>query len=309
MKVVFLGTGGTIPTAKRKHPAVAMRWEGDVLLFDCGEGVQTQIFKTGLGIASIQAILISHLHGDHVLGLPGLLMTMTQSSRSRLLELIGPIGLARWIRHVCEDLNFRPSFEIAVREIKSGPALVSPKYRIHAFPLDHTVLTLGYCFEENERPGRFRVQEALRLRVPRGPLWGRLQAGQTVELEGGRKVHPWEVLGEPRPGIKVVYAVDSRPSKETLRAASGADLLVHDAMFLPQDLDKAKARGHSTTTEAAELASKARVRRLILTHISPRYHGQEKRILREARKIFPSSMVAEDLMEIEILHRDGTGAG
>lgn len=302
MKVVFLGTGGTIPTERRKHPTLAIRRGGEVFLFDCGEGAQTQIFKARLGIAPIRAILVSHLHGDHVLGIPGLLMTMTQSNRSQPLLVIGPAGVTKWIRNIYEDLTFHSSFHISVREVEPGPVLVSSQYQIHAFSLEHSIPTLGYRFQEAERPGRFQVEEALRLGVPRGPLWGQLQSGYTVRLEGGKQVHSQQVLGPPRPGLKIVYAVDSRPCKETVQAAFEADILIHDGMFLSEDLDKAQARGHSTVAEAAQVALSAKARRLVLTHISPRYRGEENRFLKQACKIFSQTIVAEDLMEIEIRH-------
>lgn len=302
MKVVFLGTGGTIPTERRKHPTLAIRRGGEVFLFDCGEGAQTQIFKARLGIAPIRAILVSHLHGDHVLGIPGLLMTMTQSNRSQPLLVIGPAGVTKWIRNIYEDLTFHSSFHISVREVEPGPVLVSSQYQIHAFSLEHSIPTLGYRFQEAERPGRFQVEEALRLGVPRGPLWGQLQSGYTVRLEGGKQVHPQQVLGPSRPGLKIVYAVDSRPCKETVQAAFEADILIHDGMFLSEDLDKAQARGHSTVAEASQVALSAKARRLVLTHISPRYRGEENRFLKQACKIFSQTIVAEDLMEIEIRH-------
>lgn len=302
MKVVFLGTGGTIPTERRKHPTLAIRRGGEVFLFDCGEGAQTQIFKARLGIAPIRAILVSHLHGDHVLGIPGLLMTMTQSNRSQPLLVIGPAGVTKWIRNIYEDLTFHSFFHISVREVEPGPVLVSSQYQIHAFSLEHSIPTLGYRFQEAERPGRFQVEEALRLGVPRGPLWGQLQSGYTVRLEGGKQVHPQQVLGPSRPGLKIVYAVDSRPCKETVQAAFEADILIHDGMFLSEDLDKAQARGHSTVAEAAQVALNAKARRLVLTHISPRYRGEENRFLKQACKIFSQTIVAEDLMEIEIRH-------
>jgi ribonuclease Z len=304
MKVVFLGTGGTIPTEKRKHPTLALRREGEVFLFDCGEGAQSQIFKAHLGIAPIRAILVSHLHGDHVLGIPGLLMTMTQSNRSQPLLVIGPSGVAKWIHHVCEDLAFHASFEISVKEVESGPVLVSPQYQINAFFLEHSIPTLGYQFQETERPGRFRIEEAIRFGVPKGPLWRRLQAGFSVRFEGGKEVYPEQVLGPPRPGLKIVYAVDSRPCQETVEAALEADLLIHDGMFLSEDIDKAHARGHSTAIEAAQVALEAKARRLALTHVSPRYRGKENRFLKQACKIFPQTIVAEDLMEIELRHPD-----
>jgi ribonuclease Z len=302
MKVVFLGTGGTIPTEGRKHPALAIKREGDIFLFDCGEGVQTQIFKAHIGIARIRAILISHLHGDHVLGIPGLLMTMTQTNRSQPLLLIGPMGLDRWLRHIHEDLNFTPSFQLTVKEVEPGPVLVTTQFQIHAFYLKHSVLTLGYCFEEAEKPGRFQVEKALKREVPRGPLWGSLQSGEIVRLEGGRQVYPHQVLGPPRAGLKIVYAVDSRPYAKTIHAALKADLLIHDAMFLSEDLDKAQARGHSTAVEAAQVASAAGVGCLVLTHVSPRYRRREKDFLKEACEVFSETTVAEDLLEMDIRH-------
>jgi ribonuclease Z len=305
MKVVFLGTGGTIPTERRKHPALAIRREGEIFLFDCGEGAQTQIFKARLGIAPIRAILVSHLHGDHVLGIPGLLMTMTQSNRSQPLIVIGPPGIAKWIHHISEDLTFHPSFHVNVREAVPGPVLVCSQYQIHAFTLEHGITALGYRFEENERPGRFRVEKALELGVPRGTLWGRLQSGHTVSLEGDEQIRPQDVLGPPRPGLKIVYAVDSRPCSETVRAAFEADLLIHDGMFLSEDSNKAQARGHSTVNEAAQVASTAKVRRLVLTHLSPRYRGEENRFLKQASRVFSQTTVAEDLLELEIRHTNG----
>jgi ribonuclease Z len=229
---------------------------------------------------------------------------MTQNNRSDPLQVIGPAGVAKWIRHISEDLIFHPSFDIRVREVQPGPVLTSPQYEIHAFSLAHSIPTLGYRFQENERPGRFRVEEAIRLGIPRGPLWGRLQAGDTVRLEGGRQIHSRQVLGPPRPGLKIVYAADSRPCRETVQAASGADLLIHDGMFLAEDVDKAKDRGHSTATEAARVAFRAKARRLVLTHVSPRYRGEENRILKQASKIFSQTIVAEDFMEIEIHPED-----
>jgi ribonuclease Z len=300
MKVVFLGTGGTIPTERRKHPSVALKREGELFLFDCGEGCQTQIFRARLGIGAFRAVFLSHLHGDHVLGIPGLLMTMSQSSRSQPLLLVGPAGVARWIDHLCEDLNFHPSFDISVKETDSGPVLVSPQYQVDAFPLEHRVFTLGYCFYERDRPGRFQTETALSLGVPRGPLWGRLQSGFSVTLEGGTEVHPAEVLGPPRPGRKIVYAVDSRPCKTTVQAAIEADLLVHDGMFLSEDADKAQERGHSTVAEAAQVASEARTKQLALTHISPRYRGVDQKLLEEASLIFPHTILGRDLLEVEI---------
>ncbi len=304
MKVVFLGTGGTIPTEKRKHPTLAIMRGGESFLFDCGEGAQTQIFKARLGIAPIRAILVSHLHGDHVLGIPGLLMTMTQGNRSEPLSIIGPTGVSKWIRHICEDLAFHASFDLDVKEVGPGRALVSSEYSIHTFPLEHGIPTMGYRFQEAERPGRFLVEEAMRIGVPKGPLWGRLQSGYTVRLEGGVEVHPQQVLGPTRPGLKIVYAVDSRPCEETVEAAFEADLLIHDGMFLSEDVDKARARGHSTAAEAAEVARRAKAKRLVLTHVSPRYRGEETRFIKQACKIFSQTIVAEDLMEIVLSHRD-----
>jgi ribonuclease Z len=304
MKVVFLGTGGTIPTERRKHPALALRRGGEVFLFDCGEGAQTRIFRARVGIAPIRAILVSHLHGDHVLGIPGLLMTMTQNNRSQPIMVIGPSGTDRWLTHIFKDLAFNPSFEVSIKEAQPGPVLVQSQYEIHAFALQHGTPTLGYRFEEKMRPGRFCVGAATGLGVPKGSLWGQLQSGRAVTLKDGREVHPREVLGPPRRGRKVIYAVDSRPCGETVEAASGADLLIHDGMFLSEDLDKAKARGHSTVKEAAEVASAAKVHRLVITHISPRYRGEENTFLKEATGLFPKTTVAEDLMELEIKYAD-----
>ena len=300
MKIVFLGTGGTIPTEKRRHPCLALKREGELFLFDCGEGSQTQIFRARIGIGALRAIFLSHLHGDHVLGLPGLLMTMSQTSRCQPLLIIGPAGIATWVRHVCEDLNFHPAFQIDVKEVTPGAVFVSNHYRVDAFPLEHTVCTLGYSFCETDRPGRFQVEAAMKLGIPKGPLWGQLQSGSPVTLEGEREVHPSQVLGPNRPGRKVVYAVDSRPCQTTVQAATDADLLIHDGMFLSEDGDKARDRGHSTVTEAAQVARAARSRRLALTHISPRYRGEDQKFVDEATRVFPDTILGRDLMEVPI---------
>lgn len=307
MKVVFLGTGGAIPTAKRSLPATALIREGEMFLFDCGEGAQLQMRRAHTGFGRLTKIFISHLHGDHLAGLPGLLMTMALLSRDKPLKIFGPPGLKRFVQVARETFRFRPVYELTVLEVEGGLVDRGPGYWVEARPMDHSIFTLGYALAEEERPGEFNLQRALELGVPQGPLFGQLQQGSSVTLKDGRVIRPQEVLGNPRKGRKFVHALDTRPCRAVVELAQDADLLVHDGMFA-QDLEgDALQMGHSTASQAAQVAKEAGVHQLLLSHISQRYR-EEQVLLQEARKIFPRTAVARDLMSVEIPLRREPGS-
>jgi ribonuclease Z len=280
-----------------------------MFLFDCGEGTQLQMRRAHTGFGRLTKIFISHLHGDHLAGLPGLLMTMALLSRDRPLEIFGPPGLKRFVQVARETFRFGHDYELTVQEIKGGHIDQGSDYWVEARPMDHSIFALGYALVEKDRPGEFNLKQALELGVPEGPLFGRLQRGQAVTLEGGRIVRPPEVLGSPRKGRKFVHALDTRPCKAVIELSKDADLLVHDAMFA-QDLEEdAQQMGHSTASQAARVAKEAGVRHLLLSHISQRYK-EEQVLLQEAREIFPRTTLARDLMSVEVplRHKVSTGS-
>jgi ribonuclease Z len=300
MKIVTLGTGGAIPTPVRNLPATAVQRGAEIFLFDCGEGTQLQFLKAGLSPGKLKAVFISHLHGDHIVGLPGLLMTLNHLSRKHSLSVFGPPGISDYIQQTCKCLQFTPGYELIVEESSGGRIHSGSDYRVDAVPVDHTVFTLAYVFEENERPGRFLLEQARQLGVPEGPLYGELQAGKDITLSDGRAVRATEVLGKLRRGRKVVYAVDTCPCQQVVDISASADLLIHDGMFSDQLREEARLKGHSTVVQAAEIAKKAKVEELLLTHISPRYRDQDALLQKEAMAVFPHSTVAQDLMKFEI---------
>lgn len=294
---MVLGSGGGIPSLHRALPAVLVRRGGAGLLLDCGEGTQMQLMRSGHSAAKVGAVFISHLHGDHVNGLPGLLMSLAQQGRTEPLRIWGPPPLRAFLEAVRRYLRFRPPYELVVEETRGGTLAEGP-CALRALPLRHRGPTLGLVLEEPPRPGRFSVEAAERLGIPEGPVRKRLQQGETVEVNG-RLVRPEEVLGPPRRGRKVVYATDTRPSPQLVEAARGADLLIHDGMFAEDLRQEAELRGHSTARQAALVAREAGVRQLLITHISPRY-PDERVLLQEAREVFPQTVVARDLLEIEV---------
>ncbi len=300
LHVIFLGTAGSIPTPQRSLPAVAIRRKGELILFDCGEGVQRQMIQAGVGFHRKTKVFVTHLHGDHMLGLPGLFQTMSLLDRERKLEVYGPSGIKAFVDAIEQTVQFTLTFPIEVSEIKnSGVVCEEKEYEVHATWADHVTHSLAYALIEKPRPGKFHVDMAKSLGVPEGPLWSRLQHGSAVKLPDGRVVRPEEVLGPPRSGRKIVYTGDMRPSKILIKFAQNADLLIHDATFDDQLLERAHEDGHSTPSQAAETAKKARAKWLVLTHISARYKDPTL-LLEQAKKVFPRVDVAEDFMKIEL---------
>ncbi|HDO19276.1 MAG TPA: ribonuclease Z, partial [Thermoplasmatales archaeon] len=229
--IIFLGTGGSWPTAKRNVSAIAVKRGGEIILFDCGEGTQRQIQKSNISYMQITKIFITHFHGDHFLGLPGLIQTMQLNDRANPLHIYGPKGTERIVDTIKTLGYFKPAYPIYGMDLKDGDVIECDGYKIRAFRVNHTVPTLGYVLEENERPGRFDKKRALELGIPEGPLFGRLQRGREVKLDDGRVIKPSMVMGPPRPGRKIVYSGDTRPCDKLKEISRNADVLIHDATF------------------------------------------------------------------------------
>ena len=294
---MFLGTSGSMPTPGRSAPSLAVRREGELLLFDCGEGTQRQLMRAGLGFPSRFRIFISHLHGDHVFGLPGLIHTLSLLDREDPLEIYGPPGISDFLSCVRSTVGLRPSFELRVVEVGEGIVLEGEGYVVRAAWVEHSVPTLAFSLEEKPRPGRFHPERARALGVPEGPLWKKLQLGEPVKTPDGRLVRPEDVLGPPRRGLKIVYSGDTGPSEALIELARGADLLIHECTFDDGLLERALRDGHSTPSIAAEAALRAGVKELVLTHLSARYKDPSL-LLEQARRVFPNVRVAEDLTRV-----------
>ena len=258
------------------------------------------MIQAGVGFHRKTKVFVTHMHGDHMLGLPGLFQTMSLLDRERKLEIYGPSGIKAFVDVIGQTVQFTLTFPIEVSEIKDAGVVCEEKeYEVHATWADHVTPGLAYALIEKPRPGKFHPEKAKPLGVPEGPLWSRLQRGSTVKLPDGRVVRPEEVLGPPRPGRKIVYTGDTRPSKNLVRFAENADLLIHDATLDDELWERAREDGHSTPSQAAETAKKARAKRLVLTHISARYKTPDL-LLEQARKVFPRVDVAEDFVKIEL---------
>lgn len=302
--ITFLGTGSGTPSLERNLACVAIQRQGELFLFDCGEAAQIQYRRAGLGFAPLTAIAISHMHGDHVTGLMGLLMSLQMADRTEPLEVYGPPGLGEYIR--CNRRSLQTHFAYGLNLQEEGGAATfreTAEYRLTAAPLDHRMFCLGFRWEELARPGRFDLARARELGVPEGPLFGRLQRGETVTLADGKIVQPDEVLGPARPGAIVAYCTDTRPCDNAIELARGADLLIYEGTFDATMPAEARKKGHSTVAQAAEIAQAAGVRQLVITHISPRYMDIGP-LLAQARAIFPNTRIAKDLARVEVHHRE-----
>jgi ribonuclease Z len=291
LDVLFVGTAGSAPSARRGLPATLVRRGGDRLLFDCGEGTQRQLVRS-TGLVELEEVFITHYHADHVLGLPGMLKTFALRQRERPLTVYGPSGL-RSLFVALRPIVGRVGFPVKLVELEPNDELERDGYRIAAYATDHGIAALGYALVEDARPGVFDPDRARELGVTPGPDFGRLQEGETVD-----GVTPAQVMGEPRRGRRVVLAGDTAPCEMTRLVAFDADLLVHEATFLDEEADRAAETRHSTARQAAELAAAAGVKMLALTHISPRYGGKEVRD--EARAVFENTVVPRDFDRIEL---------
>ena len=300
IRVVFLGTSGSVPTMKRSLPCVVVQCPKNQWMFDCGENVQHQMMGGKVSFHRKMKIFISHLHGDHVLGLPGLLQTMALMDRKEPIEIYGPKGLNAFLVCTKETLNFGLNYPVEINEILSEGLIVDDEeYQVVATKSNHAVE--GYCFAFIEKPrsGRFYPKKAQALGIPAGELWGKLQGGQEVTTLNGDVVKPSDVMGPLRAGRKIVYTGDTKPFENFAKFADGADLVIHDCTFDDSLAEKAGVDGHSTPSQAAGQAKAANAKRLVLTHISARYPDASL-LLEQAKKVFPNSILAEDYLEIEL---------
>jgi ribonuclease Z len=297
LDVVFLGTAGSMPTARRAPAATLVRRGGERLLFDCGEGTQRQLLRSDVGLVDVEEIFLTHFHADHFLGVPGMLKTFALRGRVLPLVLYGPRGLDELMSSLRPIIG-RLTYEVAIVELADDAALPRDGYELHTFPVRHGRSALGYALVEHDRPGMFDVPTADALGVPSGPERGTLQRGEPVTLADGRVVTPEQVLGPARPGRKLVLTGDTAPSDGVAIAAAGADLLVHEATFCEDQAERARETEHSTAAAAAKVALDARVKLLALTHLSSRYTARD--VEREARTVFPDTVVPRDFDVIEL---------
>ncbi|MDI6916329.1 MAG: ribonuclease Z [Thermoplasmatales archaeon] len=298
MQIVFLGTGGSWPSKNRNVSAVAVRIGRDVLLFDCGEGTQRQLMGSNVSFMKINRILISHFHGDHFLGLPGLVQSMSLNNRKKTLEIYGPTGTVKLVNIIINLGYFIPTFHFIVKDLKDNDTVKCDGYIIKAKTAEHNVPTLAYAVEEDTRPGRFNVKKAKKLGIPEGPFFRKLQKGGNITVNG-RRITSDMVLGKPRKGKKIVYISDTKPSGAIADFAKGSNVLIHDATADSSLEKKANKYGHSSARQAAMIAKKAGAKILFLTHISPRY--EDAGVLeKDAKKVFPNSVVAEDFLEYDV---------
>ena len=305
LDVVFLGTSGSMPTAQRAPTAILVRRGGERLLFDCAEGTQRQLLRSSVGLVELREVFLTHYHADHYLGLPGMLKTFALRGRDLPLTVYGPPGLQE-LFGALKRVTGRLTYDVFLRVVEAGETLARDDgYRIEAFGVDHGVSAVGYALVEEERPGRFDVARADGLGVPAGPERGALQRGEPVTLAGGQVVRPEDVLGEARPGRKLVLAADTGPSDAVAEAAQGADVLVHEATFSSEELGRARETLHSTAADAAGVAQTAGVELLALTHLSNRYFGGE--IAREAREVFTNTVVPRDFDIIDVRFQERGG--
>ncbi|MCL7938220.1 MAG: ribonuclease Z [marine benthic group bacterium] len=299
LRVTFLGTSSSRPTVRRNVSALAVQREGDLYLFDCGEGTQRQMMRFGVGFA-LEQIFITHLHADHYLGLPGLLRTLSLQGRTEELVIWGPDDGSDTLRTAAHAGGDRFSFPLQVRELPVGAAVRFDGYRIETFPTDHAPGSFGLALVEETRPGRFDVDGARRLGVPEGPLFGKLHRGEPVELPDGSVIDPKDLVGPPRRGRRLVYSSDTTTCDSVIAAAATADLLIHECTFSEEETGRALETRHSTARQAAQVAARAGARRLVLTHFSARHSEQAHRLVKEAREVFPAVEAAEDGLEIEV---------
>lgn len=305
MRIVLLGTSAAMPTLTRGLSATAVVREGDIFLFDCGEGTQLQLMRAGVKRSRIHSIFIGHMHGDHLYGIAGLISTMNLDGREEPLNVFGPEGIRGYLSASFRNSDLQQfSFKLNVQEFPRGyrgRVVEGEEFYVDALPLDHSIFCLGWRLQEKTKPGTFNLEVAESLGIPRGPLYGKLQHGESITLEGGRRITPDMVLGPPRPGKSVVYCLDTQFSERSIELADRCTALIHETTFGSDALDQARETKHSTMGDAARVAKEASCAQLIATHFSSRYDGRQvKQIAEDARAVFENITLGKDLLEIEI---------
>ncbi|MBO4509040.1 MAG: ribonuclease Z [Spirochaetaceae bacterium] len=306
LEAFVLGCGGMMPLPYRHLTSVLLRREGDLFLFDGGEGTQVSLRRLNLKWKKINAIFVSHTHADHVTGLPGILMLSSQVDRTEPLYIIGPPKIAEYIETSRKVLDMYINYPIVVKEItEPGVVYSGEDFYVRAFPLKHTKTCVGYTLEELERPGEFNPEKAKELGVPCGPLWSKLQHGESVMTDDGKLVRPEEVMGKNRSGRKVSYVTDTMYLPSIADEVRGSDLLFCEGMFTEEYADQAAEKKHMTAKQAARIAKDANVGKMALIHYSPRYSDYELNgILSEAKEIFPETVLSRDRMSFDIPYLD-----
>jgi len=297
LRLTFLGTSAAAPTAHRNLSGLFVKREGQSFLFDCGEGTQRQMIRFGTGFG-LDAVFFTHFHADHYLGIIGFLRTLGMLGRTEKLLLVGPRPAVSFLHKVIRLGAEDAPLPVEIVEVEPGAVVYQGEgYHIETFATDHRIASVGYALVEDSRPGRFDVQAARAIGVPEGPLFGKLQRGETIQLPDGRRIKSEDVVGKPRPGRKIVISGDTRPCDSTIAAAQNADLLIHEATFGDAEQARARETRHATAREAAIVAREAKTKRLILTHLSTRYDREPGILLGEAREALnaPETVsVAED---------------
>nr|WP_216675392.1 ribonuclease Z [Brevibacillus sp. HB1.3] len=313
--VTFLGTGSGAPTTRRNVSGIGLRFlqAGKWWLFDCGEGTQHQLLRAPMKISQLDKIFITHLHGDHLYGLIGLLASRSlRNTEPTPLELYGPPGLDRYFRGIMEASPVHLQYPLEIKIVSEGVIYEDEEIVVSCRMAKHRVPSFAYAVMEKEKTGAFQVELAKQAGVPSGPLFGALKRGEQVTLEDGRVLDGKDFVGEPQPGRKIVFSGDTEPSQAVLELATGADLLVHEATYAHHDKELATRSGHSTAREAAQIAKEAGVKELCLTHFSPRYEDEDgdfsmEDLLAEAQQIFPATQLADDLGSISVKRERNDG--
>ena len=297
MEIIFLGTSSAVPTLERNHPSIALRAFAEVMLFDCGEGTQRQLIEAKISPMKITKIFISHFHGDHILGLGGLIQSLGFRGREKDLDIYGPKGLHKIINAISSFGYFQINYNLNIHEIQDGTVIETEDYVVECAKVEHNIPSYAYSIREKKKP-LFLREKAEELGIPPGPLYGKLHNGEEVEFEG-RIIKPEQVLGEAKKGNKISYSGDTRPCEAMIRLARDSDILIHESTYEAEDYQRAVDNAHSTSVEAAEIAKEAEVKELVLTHISTRYTSDEN-IKSEAQKVFKNTKVARDYMKIDL---------